>query len=486
MCALLVSLIATLRGYNAFYNALRYQEDLEAAIPFRDRAEDLRRDFGKVLLLLADDLQAAAARPSPTLPHVPVFVQRGWLLDSLGHIITQIPPTSSALEPAVVEGWYVNNRHLMSPRGVISASWPEPSQNLFLMYSSRGSPFLATIDELKLAEWVREWGYRRGLESALTRRGQPVVDASATSTPIEPVTDWTLAPGFWFGVRISALHSPPFETPTRERPDWWQRSIVVVVTLLTLFALVFALGYWGLRQTAQEMHLSSLRSRLVAGITHDLKTPLTSIRLLTETVRLGRTDVEDARELLGTVIDETDRLQRVIDNALSSARIENGSLSYRPVRLIAQESAKEAARRFDSVLNSSGFELTEHYESDDLEIIVDPDSLLLAMHNLLHNAVKYSDEQKTIQLEVRRLGVRAVLTVTDFGIGIPPGELKQVIKPFRRGSNADANSGGAGLGLSLVHHFVKAHGGRLQLQSELGSGTAVSIVLPLAHEHTND
>jgi signal transduction histidine kinase len=258
------------------------------------------------------------------------------------------------------------------------------------------------------------------------------------------------------------------------RPFYLGTLIVVLgVTLFGAYLLWF--------DVRRELHLADLRSQYVSSVSHELKTPLTAIRMFAETLSLDRfEDPATRREYLDTIVNETERLTRLLDNVLDLSKIERGQKQYRLKATTLGDVVERCARMLEFPLAQHGFRL--HVETADAlpRVAADEDAVEQAVLNLLTNAMKYSGESRDIDLRLRRVNGEAIIDVKDRGVGIPAMHKAHVIEKFYRVPSAE-NAGipGAGLGLTLVEHIVTAHGGRLEIESEVGRGSTFSIHLPL-------
>jgi signal transduction histidine kinase len=258
------------------------------------------------------------------------------------------------------------------------------------------------------------------------------------------------------------------------RPFYLGTLIVVLgVTLFGAYLLWF--------DVRRELHLADLRSQFVSSVSHELKTPLTAIRMFAETLSLDRfEDPATRREYLDTIVNETERLTRLLDNVLDLSKIERGQKQYRLEPTMLAEVVERCARMLEFPLAQHGFRL--HVETANAlpRVAADEDAVEQAVLNLLTNAMKYSGESRDIDLRLRRVNGEAIIDVKDRGVGIPAAHKARVTEKFYRVPTAE-NAGipGAGLGLTLVEHIVTAHGGRLEIESEVGRGSTFSIHLPL-------
>ncbi len=257
---------------------------------------------------------------------------------------------------------------------------------------------------------------------------------------------------------------------------------------LLAMALVVALTLFGayllLRDVRRDLKLAEMRSQFVSSVSHELKTPLTSIRMFAETLRLQRSKDPAAREeYLDTIVKESERLSRLLNNVLDFSKIEQGKKVYRPASAPLADIIRETARAMEYPLKQQGFALDIECEEGIPEVVVDRDGLEQALMNLLNNAMKYSVNAREISLKLQKQGNWAVIRVKDQGIGIDQAEHKRIFDKFYRVASPENDRlPGTGLGLALVSHFIKAHRGRIEVESSTGRGSTFSLYLPLEQE----
>jgi signal transduction histidine kinase len=287
--------------------------------------------------------------------------------------------------------------------------------------------------------------------------------------------------GDYLGEDFPGLHVewPPDQFSERSSPGLPAGMLVAVVALvvgITVFG-----GYLLLRDVNRDVRLTEVRSQFVANVSHELKTPLTAIRMFAETLALGRSRNEQARsEYLETIVNESERLARLVDNVLDFSKIEQGKKIYRlrPTSLV--DVANSAIRAMQYPLVQQGFTLHLDIQEDLPALRADPDAMEQAILNLLTNAMKYSGDAREIDLRLASRNGDAVIEVTDRGLGIALDEQKRVFEKFYRVRSHESHLiAGTGLGLTLVAHIAKAHGGRVDVQSAPGAGSTFSILIPI-------
>ncbi len=228
--------------------------------------------------------------------------------------------------------------------------------------------------------------------------------------------------------------------------------------------------------------LENIRRDFVANVSHELKTPITSIKGFLETLREGAMDdPEHAKRFLEIIMKHTDRLDSIIEDLLSLSRIERDAekgeiaLDSGSVGDVIELAAANCRRR----AQLREIEIKTTLEPD-LVTRVNPQLLEQALINLVDNAVKYSDREKTVEIEAKKLAAEIIIKVKDKGCGISKEHLSRIFERFYRVDKARSrNVGGTGLGLSIVKHIVNAHGGRVAVDSSPNKGSVFSIYLPL-------
>jgi signal transduction histidine kinase len=260
-------------------------------------------------------------------------------------------------------------------------------------------------------------------------------------------------------------------------------AVYVALVSVVLGAVLLA-GYSLLRDVQRESDTALMRSNFVASVSHELKTPLTSIRAHAETLLMGRAgDADTTGDYLKTIVSESERLGRLVESVLEFSRIEQGRKTYRMQTTRLDDVVCAAARTLAYPLAQLGFTLTIESDSTAPTFDGDPEALTQAILNLLGNAMKYSGGAKHIEMRVGTRDNDAFVDVVDHGIGIERNDQLRIFERFHRVQSAEtAGIAGAGLGLALVLHVVEAHRGRIAVVSDVGRGSTFSVSIPLQAE----
>ncbi len=291
----------------------------------------------------------------------------------------------------------------------------------------------------------------------------------------ETVEGFYLGPGFR-NLRIDFVGEP--QTPSGR---WVAIHSFYLLALFLVLSVTSFGAYLLWRDVRREVQTAEMRSQFVSSVSHELKTPLTAIRMFAETLSLGRSrNPESHREYLDTIVNESERLTRLLNNVLDFSKIESGRMTYRLKPVYPSEVIQAAAKTMQYPLSQQGFNLNLEIEEGLPAVRADRDALEQAVLNLLSNAMKYSGDSRDIELRLEVRDGYAVIQVADHGLGIDPQEHKRVFEKFYRvRSDENDRITGSGLGLALVDHVVKAHGGPIEIESRPGKGSTFSICLPM-------
>jgi two-component system phosphate regulon sensor histidine kinase PhoR len=254
-----------------------------------------------------------------------------------------------------------------------------------------------------------------------------------------------------------------------------RRTLMVVAA--GVFAVVLGL-FVTVRAARAAADVAMMRSDFVSTVTHQLKTPVSVIRQIGETFIRGRVNTpERSREYAQLLVQEGHRLSRLIDNLLAYARVTEVAAVYsfephNPVEVI-----EESMKGFNRLLTEEGFHVDVDAQTPLPAVRADRTALVLALDNLVDNAMRYSGASRQLVVALRSRGDVVDFAVTDRGKGIPPDDLARVQQRFVRGRST--NGHGSGLGLAIVHRIATDHGGQLWLESRVGSGTTATLTIPV-------
>lgn len=262
-----------------------------------------------------------------------------------------------------------------------------------------------------------------------------------------------------------------------------QEILLFGIFLFVIFALMIMGAFLISRDISRKSETTRLKTEFVHNVSHELKTPLSLIRLYGETLQtrehLSDPEKKEAYEI---ITKESERLSHLINNILDFSKIEMGKKEFNFQKYSLHDLVAETLASYRYHLENNGFILKEDLSEDIPEMKLDKEAIASVLINLLSNALKYSQKNKEIVVRLFKEVDFAVLQVEDKGIGIPQKELSNIFKRFYKIRQKEtAETGGSGLGLTLVKHIIEAHEGRVEVQSQLGAGSIFSIYLPFSN-----
>ena len=262
-----------------------------------------------------------------------------------------------------------------------------------------------------------------------------------------------------------------------------RRFLLLGLSVMVLFLLLGT--YFIGRAIRREAEVQRMQSNFVSTVSHEFRSPITTMRQLSEMLAFNRVSSEERRQVYyETLVKETTRLQRLIEGLLNFGRMEAGARQYQFEELDAATIVERVVSEFEPHIASAGKYIETAGVDSPCLIDADPDAISVALRNLLDNAVKYSPDQPTVWVECGVERERVAIRVRDKGLGIAAAERKTIFRKFMRGSAAmTANVKGSGVGLAMVRHIVAAHGGEIVVASELGQGSTFTLLLPHVGEH---
>ena len=319
------------------------------------------------------------------------------------------------------------------------------------------------------AEWMS-----RGLDVARQHQVSMLVGGQRSTASSASVTRAALESGLPWRVSVSAASGA---TDTAFR----QRRAIIIGSFLTLLVVVAAASYAAIRSISRELAVSRQQSDFVAAVSHEFRTPLTSLKQFAELLR-EQPGLDDARrrECYDAQARSVDRLTRLVESLLDFGKLQAGTHHYRLTRHDCAALAQTVVRDFNEHAMNAGYQI-ELVAAESAAVNVDAEAVSRALWNLLDNAMKYSPGEKRIEVGVRAAPGSVCIDVRDRGLGIGPQESRDIFRRFHRGAEARSRGiRGTGLGLAMVIEIMQAHGGRVDLQSQPGAGSTFTLVFPAA------
>jgi two-component system phosphate regulon sensor histidine kinase PhoR len=300
-------------------------------------------------------------------------------------------------------------------------------------------------------------------------RAFPVLFFDPTLVAIHPPPDLTQAS---WTVMASAAGDPTFVLAAHGA----RRTLAVVFATVALLAFSLIATARAARASAA---VATVRSDFVATVTHELKTPLSTIRAVGETLVRGRVkNDQDLNRYAHLLVREERRLTRLVNNLLAYSRVTDVTEIYSFESLEPAAVVSEAMQAFRRQLTDGGVQLETELPPDVPPVRGDRTAIVLALDNLIDNAIRYSGEAKTVWVRVSSNSTDVRFDVVDKGVGIPAEDLPQVRKRFVRGRTA--RGPGNGLGLAIANRIAADHGGILEIASMVGVGTTATLIIPRA------
>ncbi len=372
------------------------------------------------------------------------------------------------------------------PTAALFESWPvdtlqplsETEPNAYgLVHRSSGRIYLAVLANQSIRAALQEYAdafhndyidYRIVDEAGRTIAGtaEPRGESFATGSVGACLPDWEIELFFAEGDILDKAASEQIAVYT------WTGTLVIV--------LILGSGALAAKSIGKQVRLNRLKNDFIATVTHELKTPLASMRVLVDTLIDGNYhDPQQATEYLQLVSKENERLSRLIDNFLTFSRMERNKQAFQMRRvspiLIARTAAEAVKTKFDRAGCSFEMEIGENLP----DVKADPDAMVTVLVNLLDNACKYSYDEKRISLRVYGEDDSVYWAVTDNGVGIPRRAARRIFKRFYQVDRSlSRRAEGCGLGLSIAKFIIDAHSGSIRVESKPGQGSTFTLRLP--------
>ena len=251
-------------------------------------------------------------------------------------------------------------------------------------------------------------------------------------------------------------------------------------TILTLIIILVFGAFLIVRTISHEVEILKIKSDFVSSVSHEFKTPLTSIKALAERLKEGKVkDQSKAEQYFSVISQDTEKLARLVKNILDFSKIEEGKKEYEFEETDVAQLVAQQIENFRKDEIQKDLKIHAQIPKDIPRLFVDRDALSQAIINLLDNASKFSPGKKEVYVNLKSGAENVIIEVKDKGIGIPQDELNKIFDKFYQGKNSIRQSvKGTGLGLTLVKHIVEAHGGRISVESKFGQGSTFSLIFP--------
>lgn len=278
----------------------------------------------------------------------------------------------------------------------------------------------------------------------------------------------------WWGYSLLDVHLKLMKAEGMGDSLAYNRRIYMVMGEGTVFLIIFILGIWKIqRNLRRDFLLARTEKTFLLSVTHELKTPVSILRLMLETLKRKDLDPAKQKEIVAGALNETDRLQNLTENILFATRLNQDASSMYTEELDISLLASAVVDRF-----KNQFPDRIITEMDELLFIHgDQQSIQMLVSNLVDNALKYSPPEGKVKVILKRLGAELKLSVVDQGLGIPESERKKVFEKFYRIGNEETRKHrGTGLGLYIVAKIAELHHARLRIENNIPTGTIVEVI----------
>ncbi len=307
------------------------------------------------------------------------------------------------------------------------------------------------------------------LDAQLLLPGDPIPEASVARRALGP----------WLPVATLVVlpDDPEALSGQKQRRRYTRIAIVLIAVFMVSVGVINAAWIIG-----RELESARMKADFAANVSHELRSPITQIRLKGEALQLGLVDEgEDQQQHYDAIVLESERLSRLVDNVLDFAAIERGAKTYHLRRDDLMALVWGQCEGHRATIEERGLELELDLPEDLPVLHFDREAIGQVLTNLLSNASKYGADGRWVGVKVRDRGDHVTLEVSDRGMGIAPDELKHVFDEFFRSGDPEVRRRkGTGIGLAIVRYIVEAHGGSITVHSTRGSGTAFTVSLPTA------
>ena len=255
--------------------------------------------------------------------------------------------------------------------------------------------------------------------------------------------------------------------------------------IFIVILIILACGLFFTLQTVNnELNLSRMKSNFMSTVSHEFKSPLTSIRQLAEMLVRSRVpSPERQQKYYTTILQQSERLSHLIDNILDFSKMEEGQKIFHFEKADITPVVKEMVESFQKITSDEGFQISLSIPEPLPDVVFDREAMEQVIHNLLDNACKYAGESRTIEVQLFPKGSKIVISVRDQGIGIRKEDQDKIFSRFyRAGEELTQTVKGSGIGLTIVKQIVEAHQGDITVESSPGTGSIFNVILPVSQK----
>ena len=393
------------------------------------------------------------------------LMQRLAELDASAHFLTlnaELLAATWLAQPSIPHGTVMTAAHSNDLWQLVAAD----SSAIGLFPRAR----LATDMQQVIATKAKFAGAKAMVTLAKERPAQePFLAAPAGSA----LPDWEL--------RVYLEGANPFAVAAERQVTAYLWTAMLVILVIAIVASLVV------RHVLRQNRLTRLKNDFVATVSHELKTPLASMRVLVDTLLDARQqDTRQATEYLELISKENERLSRLIDNFLTFSRMERNKRAFEFADVRPEQIVDAAVDTVRERFAAAGFELTVEIAADLPGLYADRDALTTVLLNLLDNACKYSENDKRVAVRVFAADRHVCFEVSDHGIGLSRRDAKKVFDRFYQvDQSLSRRVGGCGLGLSIVKFIVDAHGGTAEVRSRPGDGSTFTVRIPVRPAETS-
>jgi signal transduction histidine kinase len=358
-----------------------------------------------------------------------------------------------------------------SPSGILGARWLSPARDRAVVFLLDRDQFRADLTRAALATFA----YAERFDYVISDlQGRPLLSSGEPAAG-EPHASVVMGGGRPVStVAVHVVQSAAVRAHVQRRRAL---SLAAVGALVVMIATSLLLV---MRIVRRERDMSRMKDNFVASVSHEMRLPLSTIKMVGEMFSFGKVQGEaQAADYYHILDDETERLTRLVNRVLDFGRMESGRMPYERIVQPVAPIVAEAVARFRMYVRNAVVDIDVPPETGSAP--VDRDGLLEVVINLLENAVKYSPVNPTVQVRSCARNCMVLIEVADNGIGMDACVVTRIFEAFYRGENElTRETQGAGIGLAIVKHIVDAHGGRIEVQSQKGKGSIFTVKLPVA------